>query len=409
MPARPLHSFLILTGCILVLGSTAVAGQPFEISAPLPGQTAQPSGASSSPHSSVLGNLFAGIGASFRLTTSTQTHHLTATHAKDLWREIDDQHTVQVKTAAALLPGMLTGEGEVSYREADGNTFKGLGEPQDQMVRMAITGTGSMIRYGLSYRSAGKNYAKDADQTARDLWAEWKMGLATVKASVKESWNNVAHDPSQPRLRQLQENVALTLAQSAWPALALSYGRTAAASAMEPEGGAATRTGSDTVDASLSYMAPTWTAKLASTYSHNRTQLPTMSETEQIHYGISGSYRPLTGLSLDPSLTLKEEVYRSVGTRTESPTAALSMKYQATAALTWTAGGSYGISHSSDGLINTRSFSAKNAVTWKALPHSMLRTAFSLETGFQRTTDRANADRATSDLSALFRLQIAGF
>jgi hypothetical protein len=304
---------------------------------------------------------------------------------------------------------MLTGEGEVSYRELGGGTLRGLGEQQDQMVRMAITGTGSMIRYGLSYRSAGKNYAKDADQTTRDMWGEWRTGLATVKASLKESWNNVAHDPSQPRLRQLQENVALILAQSAWPALTLSYGRTAAASAIEPEGIAATRTGSEIVDASLSYMAPTWTAKLASTYSHSRTQLPAISETDQILYGISGSLRPVTGLSLDPSLTLKEEFFRSVGTKTESPTAALSMKYQATPAFTWTAGGSYGMSHSNDGVVNTRAFSAKNAVTWKALPHSMLQTAFSVETGFQRTTDRANADRATSDLSALFRLQIAGF
>ena len=408
MPARPLLFLLILTGCILFLGSTAVAGQSFESSAPIPGQAAQPSGASWPPHSSVLGNLFAGIGDSFRLTTSTQIHHLSATHAKDLWREIDDQRTVQVKAAATLLPGLLTGEGEVSYREADGHTFKGSGEPQDRMVRMAVTGTGSMIRYGLSYRSAGKDYAKDADQTTRDMWGEWRTGFATVRASLKENWNNVAHDPSQPRLRQRQENVALTLAQSAWPTLALSYGRTAAASAMEPEEGAATRAGSDTVDASLSYMAPTWTAKLASTYSLNRTQLPTMSETEQILYGISGSYRPLTGLSLDPSLTLKEEFSRSVGTRTESPTAALSMKYAPSQALTWTGAGSYGLSHSSDGQTNTRAFSAKQALSWKPALASKLGAAFSFETGFQRTTDRANADRATSDLSALFRLQIAG-
>lgn len=88
----------------------------------------------------------------------------------------------------------------------------------------------------------------------------------------------------------------------------------------------------------------------------------------------------------------------------------MSMKYTPSAAVTWTGNGSYGLTHSTDGLVNTASFSAKNAVTWTPDRAEVpLPTTLSLETGYQQTTDRANADRKTIDFSALMRLQVAGF
>jgi hypothetical protein len=359
------------------------------------------------PHSS--DRLFASAIDSFRLSGFVQIHHFTAPHAKDLWREVDDQRTINVKSTTTFLPGLLTGESEVSYREPAGSAQRGLGRQNDQMVRMAATGSLSSFRYGLSYRSAGKDYVKEADQTTRDLWGEWRLGFTMFKATLKESSNNVAGDSTVTRLRQRQEQLSLVVAQSAWPALNLSYTHAGSASTLDPEGISATRTGADTVDASLSYQASSWTAKLASTYSHGWTQSPAVSKTDQFVYALSGSYRPLPGVTLDTTISLKENVARMTGVKTESPTGALSMKYAPSQALTWTGGGSFGLSHSSDGLTNTRTFSAKQALSWNPALEAKLATALSLETGFQHTTDRANADHATSDLSALCRLQISGF
>lgn len=406
--SRLLSGFLLVCSVnLMLIGASAGEGYAAELTSTLP--TSQTPATPSSPMTHSSDKLLTSAIDSFRLSSSVQTHHVTAPHAKDLWREVNDQRTVNMKATATFIPGLLAGEGEFSYREPTGPAQRGLDAQDDRMARMAASGTLGSIRYGLSYRSAGKDYVKEADHTTRDLWGEWRAGVATVKATVKESWNNVAGNAAVTRLRQRQEQLSLAMTQSVWPALNLSYTHAGTVSTLNPEGIAATRTGADTVDAAFSYQTPSWTAKLASTYSRGWTQSPAVSETDQFVYAFTGSYRPLTGVNIDPTITFKEDVARTTGVKTESPTGALSVKYAPSPTLTWTGAGSYGLSHSSDGLINTRAFSAKQALSWKAPLASKLTTAFSFETAFQRTTDHANADHATSDVSALCRLQIAGF
>jgi hypothetical protein len=346
---------------------------------------------------------------SFRLTGMIQVHHFIAPHAKDLWRELDDQRTVDLKTSATLIPILLTGESELSSRDRSVAPQSGLGRPKDQMVRTALTGSYESVRYGLSYRSAGKDYVKEADQDAREAWGEWRAGFAIFKASVKETSNNVAGDRAITQLRQRQEVLSLTLAQSAWPGLNLSYTHSETASTLDPDGVAPTRMASDSLSSSLSYQAQTWTTAIGSTYVHGWSQAPAVTETDQIALNLSGSYRPSAAMSIDPALSLREDLSRTTGVRTESPTASLAMRYTPGPQLTWTGGGSFSSSRSTDGIINSRAFMAKQTFVYRPLLPRKLPAALSLEAGFQRTTDRANADRATNDLSALFRLQVAGF
>ena len=352
---------------------------------------------------------FAAAIESFRLSNAVQVHHFIAPHAKDLWREVDDQRTVNVKSSITVVPGLLAAESELSFRDASNTPTRGLGNPADQMIRMGANGASGSFRYGLSYRSTGKDYVKEADQAVRDLWGEWRLGTTTLRAGIKESWNNVAGDAAITRLQQRQEQLTVAIPQSAWPAVNLSYTHSNLASTLDPEGIAATRGGGDTMDAALSYQAASWTARLASTYAHSWTQSPAVTVTDSMTYAITGSYRPRADLSLDPTLSLKEDRARTTGVTTETPTGGLSMKYAPGPAFTWSGAGTYGLSRSSDGLTNTRAISARQALAWKPTVLPKLPTTFSLETAFQRTTDRANADRATSDLSAFFRLQVTGF
>ncbi len=352
---------------------------------------------------------FAAAIESFRLVSSVQLHHFIAPHAKDLWREVDDQRTVNVKSSITVVPGLLAAETELSYRDTSNRPPRGLGSPADQMIRMGASGASGSFRYGLAYRSAGKDYVKDADQAVRDLWGEWRVGGTTFRASIKDDWNNVGGDAGVNRLVQRQERLTVAIPQSAWPAVNLSYTHAGTASALDPKGVTPTRSGADTVDAALSYQAASWTARLASTYAHTWTQSPAVSETDSVSYAITGSYRPSATMSLDPTLSIREDRAKTTGVTTEAPTGGLSVKYAPGPAFTWTGAGTYGLARSSDGLTNTRAISAKQALAWKPTVLPKLPTAFSLETAFQRTTDRANADRATSDLSALFRLQVTGF
>ncbi len=401
-----LSDWLLVCSTVLVLSAIS-DGTAGEIPTPL--VLAKPSAPADTKRSQSSENPWLSLVDSFRLTSAIQVHHFTAPHAKDLWREVDDQRTVNLKTTATLIPGKLLGESELSYREPAAGLQAGLGRAQDQMVRMVLTGTFNTVRYGFSYRSAGKDYGKEADQATRELWGEWRAGPATVKATTRETSNNVAGNPTLTQLRQRQEQLSLAVAQSVWPGFNLSYAHAGTASTFDPEGVSAVRMESNTFAASLSYQTPVWTTKLGATYAHVSTQSPAISESDQLLYSFNGTYRPLATLGLDPAITLREDIAKTTGVKTETPTAALSLKYAPAPTLTWTGSGSYGLSRSTDGLTNSRAFSAKQAFSYKPLLASKLATAFSLETGFQRTTDRANADRATSDLSAFFRLQIAGF
>lgn len=401
---------LLLYGALPILVCVSV-GMAAELPALLPLSHSEGTSSPQPSHSSQ--NSWTSIVDSFRLTSSVQVHRFTAPHAKDLWREVEDRRTVDLKTTATLVPKRLIGESEISYRQPIEGSPPGLGSSHDrQMVRMALNGTLDAFRYGTSYRSAGKEYVyvKDADKTMHDLWGEWRAGMATLRAAAKNSWSKVTADAIVTRLRQRQEQLSLALAPATGLALTLAYTHTATDGSTNQDGSPITQTESTMMDASLSYQASSWTAKLASSYTHGRVHSSAVSESDQFIYTLSGSYRPLVTVNIDPTITLKEDFAHATGVRTESPTAAMSMKYTPSAAVTWTGSGSYGLSQSTDGLVNTASFSAKNAVTWAPDRAEVpLPTTLSLETGYQQTTDRANADRKTTDFSALMRLQVAGF
>lgn len=276
---------LLLYGALPILVGVSV-GMAAELPALLPLSHSQGTSSPQSSHRSQ--NSWISIVDSFRLTSSVQVHRFTAPHAKDLWREVEDQRTSDLKTTATLVPKKLIGESEISYRQPIEGSPPGLGSPHDrQMVRMALIGTLDAFRYGTSYRSAGKEYVKDAGKTMHDLWGEWRAGMATLRAAAKNSWSKVTADAIVTRLRQRQEQLSLALAPATGPALTFAYTHTATDGSTNQDGSPITQTESTTMDASLSYQASSWTAKLASSYTHGRVHSSAVSESDQFVYALT--------------------------------------------------------------------------------------------------------------------------
>ncbi|HNV26158.1 MAG TPA: hypothetical protein PKI21_07810, partial [Nitrospira sp.] len=106
----------------------------------------------------------------------------TSTRLKDLVPDSERPQTKGVGANSTWLKGQLTAEGEVANNATnDAGLASRIDQRDDgakRMVRMALTGTNGPVRYGINYRSAGKAFFNSPDQTVREMWAEWGLGIA---------------------------------------------------------------------------------------------------------------------------------------------------------------------------------------------------------------------------------------
>ncbi len=165
----------------------------------------------------------------------------------------------------------------------------------------------------------------------------------------------------------------------------------------------------ETLEAALSSAQSSWSAKVASTYSLNRDALHPGVDMVGMAHTFSGSYRLVNGLTITPSLGLREERQRWSGVRVETPSTALSLAYAQDKSWSMTASGSYSRTQSSDGLLDSRAFSAKGVLSWTVQRSSTIRATLSFEPAYRSHVDAVNRTRSVEDFSGLIRLQLAGF
>ncbi len=181
----------------------------------------------------------------------------TSTRLKDLVPDSERPQTKGVGANSSWLKGQLTAEGEVANNATnDAGVSSRIDQRDDgakRMVRMALTGTNGPVRYGVNYRSAGKAFFNSPDQTVREMWAEWGLGIAKVRSSSGQTWNNVDLEPNRARIQQNVNRIGVALVKPAWPELSLTYARSALASTFTPAGMIPQRSQSNSMEAALAY------------------------------------------------------------------------------------------------------------------------------------------------------------
>ena len=367
--------------------------------------TARESGSSAIPFSIASPVLH----ASFQTTSFAPP--TASTRLKDLVPDSERPQTKGVVAASTFFKGQLTTEGEVANNATNDAGIPSRIDQRDdgtkRMVRMALTGTNGQFRYGINYRSAGKAFFNSPDQTVREMWGEWGVGIAKLRSSSGQTWNNVDLDPTRARIQHTFNRIGLAVAKTAWPELSLTYTRSALASSFDPSGSIPQRSQSNSMEAALSYTGLTWNARLSSSYILTIDETRGGSQSTAFAQTLVATYRPMNTLTLAPTLSYRTETQSWSGATMQTPMASLSLLYKQSQRLLVSAMGGYTSTSSSDGLIDTNSIVGKGMFALHLDPIYGHPTTISLEAAYTNTTNRTVAGLDTEDLSGLVRILVA--
>ena len=367
--------------------------------------TARESGSSAIPFSIASPVLH----ASFQTTSFAPP--TASTRLKDLVPDSERPQTKGVVAASTFFKGQLTTEGEVANNATNDAGIPSRIDQRDdgtkRMVRMALTGTNGQFRYGINYRSAGKAFFNSPDQTVREMWGEWGVGIAKLRSSSGQTWNNVDLDPTRARIQHTFNRIGLAVAKPAWPELSLTYTRSALASSFDPSGSLPQRSQSNSMEAALSYTGLTWNARLSSSYILTNDETRGGSQSTAFAQTLVATYRPMNTLTLAPTLSYRTETQSWSGATIQTPMASLSLLYKQSQRLLVSAMGGYTSTSSSDGLIDTNSIVGKGMFALHLDPIYGHPTTISLEAAYTNTTNRTVAGLDTEDLSGLVRILVA--
>ena len=237
---------------------------------------------------------------SFR--TSSYAPPVASTRLKDLVPDSENPRMRGLIAASSWLKGQFVTEGEVANNSSHELPVESrvdrTEDSSKRMVRFALTGSNSQFRYGVNYRSAGRAFFNSPDQTVREMWGEVNWGVAKLRSSVGEMWNNVDLDPTQARIEQRYSRIGLAVGKPSWPEFSLTYARSAMNSAFEPAGFIPQRSQSNSVEGALAYSGLTWNARLASSYILGTDGLLSGADTTAFAQSLSGLYRPFNTLTI---------------------------------------------------------------------------------------------------------------
>ena len=264
------------------------------------------------------------------------------------------------------------------------------------------------VRYSVIHHTLGQAAYNGPDQAKREVWEEWKNGSATVRSVIGQQWNNVEGDPTRPRVEQFYGQVGLSLTKETWPNLSLTYSQSALNRTLDPHGVGPQGTNNHTLEAALGYQGTLWDARVVSHYILGTDSLYTGSDNRINMQTITASFRPLPTLTIAPKFTYRAEQREGLGTRIDSPIAALGMDYRQSQRLLISATGSYSGMRSNDRLIDLENVAGKGILSWELhQSREWARLLLSLEAGYSRQINRLMPSAQTEDLSGLIRLIIA--
>lgn len=335
----------------------------------------------------------------------------TSNRLKDLVPDSDRPQTKGVGAASTWLKGQLTTEGEVANNATNDAGMSSRIDQRDdgskRMVRMALAGTNGPFRYGINYRSAGKAFFNSPDQTVREMWGEWGLGIAKLRSSAGQTWNNVDLDPARSRIQQSFNRLGIALVKPAWPEFSLTYSRSTMASTFDPTGTAPQRSHSNSMEAALAYTGLTWNARLSSSIILTNDATRGGAEATALAQALTGVFRPINTLSIVPTMSYRTETQSWSGATVQTPMASLSLLYKQSQRLLLSAVGGYTSTTSSDGLIGTESIVGRGMFAFYLNPVYGHPTTISLEAAYTNTTNRAVAGVDSEDLSGLVRILVA--
>jgi hypothetical protein len=300
-----------------------------------------------------------------------------------------------------MLNGALSTETEVAANQS------GPGEdPSGRMMRLSVAGSGKLIRYGMTYRTADEAFAQAPGQQQREAWGEWNNGAMSIRSIVGQR-SRLEADAAGSRQEQGYNRIDLAWKRPVWPRLGLSYVHNSASHTMDALNLFPQRASRDRVEAAVGYGGDMWDATLASGYGTETDLTQHAAESRVQTETLTASFRPARIVTITPTVGYRVEEQPWSGARINSPSASISMKYQQSQRLSMTAVGNYFSMRSSDRLVDFDMIGGKGVLTWELEPVREWKPQLTLEGGYNLQVNRLMPSTQTENLSGLLRLVLA--
>ncbi len=348
------------------------------------------------------------IGATTLKTNQSQLHN-PFERLKNVRPDSDVPRSSGILSSTSLFKNRVTAESEFARSATGGDVSVRRERPSQAMMRFAVTSGLGALRYGVSYRHAGKEYLNSPDQLVREVWGEWGFGLARFRTSLGDLLTNVEQDPSRPSLSQTGGKLTVSVARPNWPELSLTYARNMVEHNPLQSGLTLARNLSEVVEGAVNIVRSKWTARFSSSYILNSNRLQAGEDSVSYAQLFTGVFQPIEALTLTTVFSYRTDIQQWTGIRTETPVASLALNYRHSARLLISALGGYTGIRSSDGLTENETLNSKGVLTWS--PWEKSSTQVSLETGYSRTVMGGAGGDGTvmQDFSGLVRVRLTKF
>jgi len=285
-------------------------------------------------------------------------------NVRNLGPHADRPHAQGILATTTWLKGAFSTEAEVNAnqgsQEGDGLSAR--------MMRLGIVGSTRLVRYGMTYRTADQAFYQKSPQEQKEAWGEWKNGPIDF---------------------------------------AFRYAQNAAASTMNPLNLYPQRTSPHTVEAAIGYRSGIWDARLTSGYGTESDVLNHGAESLVQTETMTASFRPVSALTITPTLGYRAERLEWSSARIDSPSASLTMNYKKSQRFGITAIGNYFGVRSSDKLVDLDTIGGKGIVSWELEPLRDWKPQLSLEGGYNLQVNRLMPSAQTENFSGLLRFVLA--
>jgi len=325
-----------------------------------------------------------------------------ASHAGNPTPDLDSPRTEGVVASATMLNGTLSTETEVAANQSR----RGEDDPSGRMMRLSVAGSSRLVRYGMTYRTADDTFAQSPGQQQREAWGEWNNGAMSIRSIVGQR-SRLEADAGGNRAEQGYNRIDLAWKTPVWPRLGVSYVHNSASNTMDVVNLFPQRANRDRLEAAVGYGGAVWDATLASGLGTETDLTQHGTESHVQTETLTASFRPATILTITPTVGYRVEQQPWSGTRINSPSAGISMKYQQSQHVSMTAMGNYFSMRSSDRLIDFDMIGGKGVLTWELGPVREWKPQVTLEGGYNLQVNRLMPSAQTENLSGLLRLVLA--
>jgi len=238
------------------------------------------------------------------------------------------------------------------------------------------------------------------------------MGVLNITTLFSDFVDNVADNQGKPRIKKTQGGITLNVAIPNMPLLSIYYSHGYSRSVYEPNGYQPQKNWLDNFGATLYYTRPNWDILVSSTSTISSDKFFSDSNSIAFFYQLSGSYRPVSSITISPALSLGDERYMwsGGGARYITPTASIWFGYYPLLDdFNLSLYGSYSINKSNDGYTDTNALNGTIGLFWTLAKSSFGKHSLSFDVSYYHYLNDVYANSSYKDISALLNLKLASF